>query len=77
MQSVPSLQIEYSAPGPPSSQSPSDAYQHELKQFSAPMGVGKEGGGGGEGGWGGHDVVESVIVICCIPLADWLPHQLQ
>ena len=31
-QSVPKLQMEYSAPAPPSSQSPSEANRHELKQ---------------------------------------------
>ena len=40
MQSVPMLQIEYSAPGPPSSQSLSDAWKHVLLQPVLPAGAG-------------------------------------
>ena len=52
-QSVPSRQKEYSAPGPPSSQSPSDAYLHASAQ--RPTKVGSRGGDGSDGGEGGVD----------------------
>ena len=49
VQSVPTLQSEYSAPGPPSSHSPSEAQLH--------VSVHCDGGGGGGGGGGGAEQV--------------------
>jgi len=61
-QSVPTLHELNSAPGPPSSQSVSEAYRHELLQPStaepdAELDVG--GGGEGEGGGGERQVADT------------------
>lgn len=48
-----------SAPGPPSSHSPSDEKRHVLRQMPAPGGPG--GGGIGDGGGGGVDGAASLI----------------
>ena len=58
-QSVPYSQLEYSAPGPPSSQSLSEAHDGEPTQVlvqTEPAAIGEGGGGGvGEGGGRGGE----------------------
>jgi len=50
VQSVPSEHELYSEPGPPSSQSPSDAQLHDSVQMVPGSGGGVGGAGGGAGG---------------------------
>ena len=74
VQSVPRAQELYSAPAPPSSQSPSDAYEHVSKQQSAGGGTANDAGGvtggGGDGEGGGGAAVEGGGVALAVGGAD-------
>ena len=60
VQSVPTEQIENSAPAPPSSQSPSLEKKHVSAHVVCPGGGEKAGGEGGGGGGGGGGVPHNV-----------------
>lgn len=59
LQSVPRSHIEYSAPLPPSSQSPSEVYRQSSTQVQALGERGGSGGGDGRGGGCGGAIVQA------------------